>query len=111
MWETYEGHLSLNHYMFSDISAVFYKYLAGIEYEICGGVQYNTIRINRKGGLRAVEAKTATPGGVLAIKQKRTGDKLTVTLTLPANSRSEFLFENGERVPVEKSGEYSFDKV
>jgi hypothetical protein len=48
---------------------------------------------------------------VLAIKQKRGADKLTVTLTLPTNSRSEFLFENGERVPVEKSGEYSFDKV
>ena len=108
LWETYEGKLSLNHYMFSDISAVFYKYLAGIDYEVRGGVQYNTVRINREGGLRRVEAKTATPGGVLAIKQKRDGDKLTVTLTLPPNSKSEFLFENGERVPVETSGEYSF---
>jgi alpha-L-rhamnosidase len=108
LWEDYEGTNSRNHYMYSDISAVFYKYVAGIEYEIIDGIQYNRIRINRRVGEKTVFAKTMTPAGPLSIKQERTEGRIEVQLTLPPNSKSEFLFEDGGRLTARSSGKYVF---
>jgi alpha-L-rhamnosidase len=111
LWEDYEGTNSRNHYMYSDISAVFYKYIAGIDYEIRDGVQYNTIRVNRSCGERKAAADVMTPAGKLGIAQKRENGKLHVTLRLPPNSKSEFLFEDGTRAELPSAGEYEFDLI
>ena len=109
LWEDYEGTNSRNHYMYSDIVAVFFKYFAGIDYEAISGIQRNIIRINRVYGERFVSAHTMTPAGNLEITQVRNDEKIKISVVLPPNSVSEIVFENGDRVALLESGEYTFD--
>ena len=95
LWEDFEGTNSRNHYMFSDISAVFYKYFAGISYQFEHNVQHNVIRLLYIPKLKHISAETLTPSGILRIEKSIEKQKIKYELTLPARSVTKIIFPNG----------------
>ena len=97
LWEDFKGIGSRNHYMFSDISAVFYKYFAGISYEFRHDVQYNTIRLINLPKIKSIHAKLSTPNGILQIEKKLTNARVEYDVILPDNSITTVIYPNGNK--------------
>ena len=109
LWEDFGGVGSRNHYMFSDISAVFYKYFAGISYEFVRGVQHNTVRLVDLPQIKSVRAKLRTPNGILQIEKQTTQGFAEYTLSVPADSVTCVIYPSGisEQLPPNKIYKFS----
>ncbi len=108
LWEDFEGTNSRNHYMFSDISAVFYQYFAGISYAFEHGVQHNTIRLCNIPQIKNLRAKLFTPNGILQIQKQTIATGVEYTLTVPADSVTTVIYPNGNTKQFRPNETYTF---
>jgi len=109
LWEDWKGCYSHNHIMFGDISAWFYRNLAGIQPDVHQpGFKHILIHPQPAGNLRWVRAEHLTPYGVVKvawrIRQKQFALEVTVPanttaqVTLPVKNRQAVLAADGQRV-------------
>lgn len=85
LWEDWDGHESLNHVMFGDVSAWFYKYLAGINASSPGFTQI-VIKPHVVGDLTWAKGSYDSAQGRIVSNWKKTGGALQMDVTIPANS-------------------------
>lgn len=86
--------ISLNHIMFGEISAWYYKALGGILPDPSApGFRHILLRPNFVSGLEAFEASHVSPYGEIVSSWKKNGRKILYTVTVPSNS-SATLFLN-----------------
>ncbi len=87
LWETWDGEGSRNHIMFGEISAWFYKHLAGIQPSLeQPGFKRTIIRPYLPEDLQWVEAAYASPYGTIRSAWQREGTAFRLAVTLPANT-------------------------
>lgn len=86
LWETMDGKQSLNHYFWGDVSAWFYKYLAGIR------INPKLLDINRVEikpvfikNINSCSAKRETAQGILNVCWERKDKAIELNITAPKN--------------------------
>ncbi len=90
LWEDWHGGASRNHIMFGDISAWFYKTLAGINpHPQAPGFKRSVIRPRVVGDLTWVKAEHRTMYGMLRSSWKRDGSRLIMHVEVPCNTRAD----------------------
>ncbi|WP_207532746.1 alpha-L-rhamnosidase [Desertivirga arenae] len=86
--------ISLNHIMFGEIGAWYYKALGGIYPDPSApGFKNTIIKPNFVAGLNAFEANHKGPYGTISSSWKRSGNHVIYNLTIPANSRATVLLK------------------
>jgi alpha-L-rhamnosidase len=106
LWETWDGSSSRNHHMFSDVSAWFYKALAGINPDpTAPGFKNVIIRPNPVGDLRWVKAWHRGPFGMIECNWTREGAQFALDLTIPANSTALVLLPTRDPETIRVNGE------
>jgi alpha-L-rhamnosidase len=113
LWETWSGNMSHNHHMFGDISAWFYKALAGINPdEDEPGFRHIIIKPNPVGDLKWVKAWHDSMYGKIKLEWSKNGETFRVKADIPANCTADIylpcsnpasVMENGEKI-VDKTG-------
>ena len=98
--------ISLNHIMFGEVSAWFYKALGGIYPDIARpGFEHIVLRPNFVEKLDRFEAKYISPYGKIVSSWKRKGDKIIYKVTVPPNSTASwnidecYLLKNAKNKP------------
>ena len=87
LWEQWNGSESHNHIMFGDISAWFYKALAGINPDpAVPAFQHIIVRPNPVGGLTSAKATYDSIRGRIVSDWKTDKDGFHLTVTIPANA-------------------------
>ncbi len=87
LWEQWNGEDSRNHIMYGDISAWFYKALAGINPDPAApGFKHFTIKPNLLGDLTSAKATYDSSRGKIVSDWKLIGDEFQLTVVVPANS-------------------------
>ena len=87
LWEDWEGKNSLNHHMFSDISAFFYKGLAGIvPDETAPGFKHFYIQPSFVDGLDWVKAWHDSPYGRIISELYKNGNDISLRVSVPVNT-------------------------
>jgi len=87
LWEDWKGSYSHNHIMFGDISAWFYRNLAGIQPDIRQpGFKHIIIRPQPAGDLRWVRAEHLTPYGAVKVVWRIRKKQFVLEVTVPANT-------------------------
>lgn len=105
LWEDWQGESSRNHHMFSDISAWFYKGLAGINPDPEEpGFKHIIIRPNPVGDLKWVRCWHESLYGKIVCNWERTDDQFTLKLEIPANNRATVLLPAEKPEQVAESG-------
>ncbi|NMB71897.1 MAG: alpha-rhamnosidase, partial [Bacteroidales bacterium] len=101
--------ISMNHIMFGEINAWFYKGLGGIfPDEEQPGFKNVILRPNFVSGLRQFEAKHEGPYGTVLSSWKRSGEKVLYEVTIPANTTATLylnakkILENGKKLSENK---------
>lgn len=104
LWETWHGGDSQNHHMHGDISACFYKGIAGINVdENNPGFKNIIFKPQFVSTLEFAEAEHMTPYGRVASTWKRQGDKIYLELTVPTNCRGELILPGDWRVETSET--------
>jgi alpha-L-rhamnosidase len=116
MWESWDGYDSRNHTPFCLISAYFYKYLAGIQIDQdAPGFKHFIINPSVVGDLTFVNAWHDCMYGRIKSSWKREKGKLTLNVTIPANTTATIylpslsgsgITESG--IPVEKASDIEY---
>lgn len=100
--------ISLNHIMFGEIGAWFYKALGGIKPDPAQpGFKHILLQPHFVAGLNHVEATHKTPYGTIVSSWKRTGNKIVYTVVVPANSGATLIL--GNKVHELAAGKYLFE--
>lgn len=87
LWEDWKGTSSLNHVMFGDISAWFYKWLAGIDMaDAESGDGRFVIRPHPVGDLTWVKAHHASIRGTIRSEWRRSTKEFSLTIEVPPNT-------------------------
>lgn len=87
LWETWDGKASRNHHMFSDISAWFYKTLAGILPDPKRpGFKHVIVKPWPVGNLTFVAGETRTPYGRLWSSWRKENGRFVLEVSIPPNS-------------------------
>lgn len=87
LWEDWPGEGSLNHVMFGDISAWFYKALAGILVDPQRpGFKHVIIRPSPVGDLTSVEATHDSMYGTIRSSWELDGGRILLSVTVPVNA-------------------------
>ena len=87
LWEQWNGSESRNHIMFGDISAWFYKALAGINPDPgAAGFKHVLVEPNVVGDLTAAKATYDSVRGRVASDWKIANGRFHLTVTIPANT-------------------------
>jgi alpha-L-rhamnosidase len=87
LWECWDGSASRNHIMFGDISAWFFRYLAGIRPDPeSPGFKLVIVRPYLADGLDWVKAEHESPYGTVASHWQREGKHFRLEVRLPANT-------------------------
>jgi alpha-L-rhamnosidase len=87
LWEDWQGGGSRNHIMFGDISAWFYKALAGINPDPAApGFKHFVVQPNVVGGLTSAKANYNSSRGPIVSDWKTDKNGLHFTVTIPANT-------------------------
>jgi alpha-L-rhamnosidase len=90
LWEDWKGSYSHNHIMFGDISAWFYRNLAGIQPDIQQpGFKHILIRPQPAGNLRWVRADHLTPYGAVKVVWRIRKKQFVLEVTVPANTTAQ----------------------
>lgn len=98
LWEDWKGESSRNHIMFGDISAWFYKNLAGIQPDAdVPGFEHFYIKLYFPTDMDWVKASVASPYGQIHSNWRRDGSKIILTVTVPVNSTATIF------LPVQKN--------
>jgi alpha-L-rhamnosidase len=85
LWEEWNGNQSHNHVMFGDVSAWFYKYLAGIK-AAAPGFKQIVIKPNVIGDLTYASGSYDSAQGLIVSAWKRANSSLQLNVTIPANT-------------------------
>jgi alpha-L-rhamnosidase len=112
LWETWDGAASRNHIMFGDISAWFFKYLAGIRPDPeRPGFKRVLIRPYLAEGLDWVRAEYDSPYGPIRSAWQRHNNSLRLEVSLPVNTTGWVYLPKPrigsvrvDGIPLEKSG-------
>ena len=89
LWETWSGDSSLNHHAFSDISAWFYRALAGLRPDPAEpGFRHFTVRPHPVGDLRWVKARHRSPYGMISIAWEHRDGFFELDLAVPVGTRA-----------------------
>lgn len=97
--------ISLNHMMFGEIGAWFFKGLGGIHPdETAPGFKKIQLRPNFVSGLDHFEAEHDGPYGKIVSSWKRAGKKLIYEVSIPANSSATVTFPLKENQKVKREG-------
>lgn len=92
--------ISLNHIMFGEIGAWYYKGLGGIFPDAdVPGFKHTLLRPNFVAGLREFEARHTSPYGEIVSAWKRHGDRVTYQVQVPANTTADLTL-TGRRVQL-----------
>ena len=87
LWENWDGEASQNHHMYSDISAWFYKGLAGINPdENKPGFKHIILKPNPVEGLNFVNSSYTSMYGEIKCNWKVQENKFNLNLSIPVNS-------------------------
>jgi alpha-L-rhamnosidase len=87
LWEMWDGGGSQNHIMFGDISAWFYKALAGIDLDPQRpAFKHIIIRPYPVGDLKWAKAEHESMYGLIRSSWQRDGEAFTLDVTIPANT-------------------------
>ena len=87
LWETWDGKASRNHHMFSDISAWFYKTLAGINPDPeRPGFKHVIVKPWPVGNLDYAAGETRTPYGHLRSSWRKGNGRFVLEVSIPPNS-------------------------
>lgn len=103
LWEAWDGTASRNHIMFGDISAWFYRALAGIRPDAPG---FKRIRIQPQvvGDLTWVRGSYDSIHGRIASDWKRENGTLTLSVTIPPNTAATVYVPTSDPGKVTESG-------
>ena len=106
LWETWDGTSSRIHHMFSDISAWFYKALAGINPDPeHPGFKRAIIRPYPVGDLRWVKAHHTSLYGVLRVQWHREAGRFHMELELPPNTIALVYMPTDDPAAITESGQ------
>jgi alpha-L-rhamnosidase len=87
LWENWEGGGSLNHVMFGDVSAWFYKHLGGIQPDPnFPGFKHFFVRPFFPADLQWAKASYKSMYGLIKSEWTRTGDKVQLNINVPVNT-------------------------
>ncbi len=103
LWEEWNGDQSRNHIMFGDVSAWFYKYLAGIQATSPG---FKTIRLQPHilGDLTAARATYNSAQGTIVSDWKLENGTFHWQVTIPANTTATVMVPCAEGAPITENG-------
>lgn len=105
LWETWEGDASRNHHMFSDISAWFYKGLAGINPDPGEpGFKHIIFRPNPVEGLEWVRSSHECMYGTIICNWKVNAREFSIQVTVPANSHATLYLPKGYAGDITEGG-------
>ena len=105
LWEQWNGTESRNHIMFGDISAWFYKALAGINLDPAApAFKHIIIKPNLVGGLTSAEARYDSVRGRIASEWKIRNGRLDLTVTIPPNTTATVYVPGTDPAAVQESG-------
>ncbi len=105
LWEQWNGSESRNHIMFGDISAWFYKALAGINLDPAApAFKRIIIRPNPVGDLTSAEASYDSVRGRIASDWMIKDGHFNLTVTVPANTTATVALPTGSMASVLESG-------
>ncbi|MGM9759054.1 MAG: family 78 glycoside hydrolase catalytic domain [Parabacteroides sp.] len=109
MWENWNGKASRNHLPFALISAYYYKFLAGIRADEPGFASF-TIAPTAVEHLTWVKAHYDSMYGRIESEWKRDGNRFTLSVTVPANTRCTVVVpsHNGNEIHHIGAGRYTF---
>ncbi len=112
LWECWTKGASLNHHMYSDISAWFYKGLAGINPDPeKPGFKNIIIRPNPVGDLKWVKAWHQSMYGKIVCNWEREDNYFRMEVTVPVNCKADIHLpaEGGRKIVSVGSGTYKFE--
>lgn len=103
LWEAWDGTASRNHIMFGDISAWFYRALAGIRPDAPG---FKRIRIQPQivGDLTWARGSYESIHGRIVSDWKRANGSLTLNVTIPANTTATIYVPTSDAARVTEGG-------
>lgn len=105
LWETWDGRGSRNHHMFSDVSAWFYKTLAGILPDPRQpGFKRVIIKPWPVGDLTCATGETRTPYGRLRSAWRKEHGRFVLEVSIPPNSSAVVYLPTAEAAGVLESG-------
>ena len=105
LWEQWNGSESRNHIMFGDISAWFYKALAGVNPDpLQPGFHHFFIRPNPVDGLSSARAKYDSISGRIESEWEKIGGRFRLRLQVPANTTATVWLPAGVNDNVTESG-------
>lgn len=111
LWESWWGRSSLNHIMFGNISAWFYRYLAGIRPDPqVPGFKHIIIKPETIAPLNWVQASHTCAHGVIESHWQRSGQRITLSVSIPAECRATVYLPCGKRETV-GAGKHSFQSA
>jgi alpha-L-rhamnosidase len=98
LWEGWSYGASINHIMFGDVSAWFYKWLAGIQQETTS-VAFEKIvfRPTPVGDLTEASATYLSPRGEIRSAWRLDGRRMNLSLTVPCGSTARLILPAGAR--------------
>lgn len=109
MWENWDGRASRNHLPFALISAYYYKFLAGIRADEPGFASF-TVAPTAVEHLTWVKAHHDSMYGRIESEWERKGDRFTLKVTVPANTRCTVVMpsHSGSEMHHIGAGRYTF---
>lgn len=104
MWEDWDGYASRNHTPYCLISSYFYKYLAGIQYDMeSPGFKHIVINPSFENDLTYVDAWHDCLYGRIKSSWKRENGIIIINITIPANT-SATVYLPGDPAMIRESG-------
>jgi alpha-L-rhamnosidase len=102
LWEQWDGSESRNHIMFGDVSAWFYKNLAGIApHDAQPGFKLISFRPYFPPDLKWVKATHQSMYGEIKASWIRKGKSINYTITIPANTTGEIVLPKNKKLSVD----------
>ncbi len=105
LWESWDGQASRNHHMFSDISAWFYKTIAGLSPDPeQPGFKHIIVKPWPVGGLTWADGEIITPYGRARSKWRKENNRFMLEVTIPPNSTATVHLPTSKRSGIRESG-------
>lgn len=112
MWEHWDGSSSRNHIMFGDISAWFYRHLAGIRpVESHPGFRHFRIEPKVNGDLEWVDAHYQSPYGKIRSSWRRDECGFRLNASVPPNTTAMILLPASDAMAIREAGNPLVDSL
>ncbi len=105
LWEAWDGGGSHNHVLFADLSAWMIRSLAGLRPDPSGpGFRRFVVEPGVVGDLTFAEAEHESMYGPIRVRWERQGGRLTLDLTVPANTQATVILPTADASQVREAG-------